>query len=220
MTYINNIQISSMAKPEVDTVLGNAFMDSVSYGDPPASSRALHEAYAYGILEATSRTQHLLDAGKLPTESEARKDALFGETTPGGEHQLPVAVVATEHDRQISFRVSFSGFLISLVDSAPSEICTIAVNNINALAKWCQSQTSDATLLVSIGWLQVDNHCPNAPYPVAISPDNDSLNRVLSSRGPTTPAESSETGASPPLLFAGLEFAPKHSSGIVVSIVI
>ena len=211
-----------MANPEVDTMLGNAFMDSVAYGNPPTSSRALEEAYTHGILEATSRTQHLLDAGKLPTESKARSDALFGEATPGEELQLPVSAVATEHDRQISCRVSFTGFLISLIDSAPSEICTIAVNNINALAKWSQSQTSDATLLVSIGWLQVDNHCPNAPYPVAIIPDNelqDSKNGVLSPREPTTPAESSETGASPPLLFAGIEFAPKHSSGIVVSIV-
>ena len=226
LSLVHLLLYSLMAKPEVENVMGSVFMDSVSYGGSPTNGREdnVQGAHLQAIVKGASMTQEMLVADELLTEGEAKREALFGETKLGEEQ--PLALAAAEQDRQILFRVSFSGFLVSLVDSSPSEICTVAVNTVNVLAKWSQLRTSDASFLMSIGWLQVDNHVPSAPFPVAISPEgnefqdkNKGFDKGFASSERSTPGAPSETGASPPLLFVGIEFAPKHSSGIVVSMV-
>ena len=154
---------------------------------------------------------------ELPSEVDAKRQALFGKSDPLLPSPDDDASVV---DTYYSMRFAFSGFIFSLVDSSPSEICTIAVENINAIAKWNEKRTSDASALLSIGWLQVDNHIPSAPFPVAICPDggephtdSDDVINPTRSLGEAQPSSLSL----PPLLFVGVEIAPKHSSGIVVS---
>jgi hypothetical protein len=106
----------------------------------------------------------------------------------------------------VSFRAAFSGLIVSLVDSAPSEIAVSTFKNINALATWDALRVTDSTIYVTVTRLQVDNMVPNSPFPVAVSP-LDQTNPSYSDDAPE--AES-------PLLVVGLSFAPKHKSGILV----
>ena len=117
-------------------------------------------------------------------------------------------------DQIFSFRAAFSGFICSLVDSAPSEIAVVSLKNFNALARWNALRTTDASVILSVGWLQVDNHVPSAPFPVAVRPD--SRSRDLS-REEDSSTSADQDGLGSPLLVVGLSFAPKHQSGIVVS---
>ena len=79
-------------------------------------------------------------------------------------------ILTKEKDCNYSFRASFSGFVLSLIDNVPSEIAVIALRKLDAMAEWNASRTKESTGAVSIGWMQIDNHCPNAPYPVALCP--------------------------------------------------
>lgn len=140
--------------------------------------------------------------GEILTEVEAKRKMLFADLKSNlddADHTDGGAA-----DKVFSFRVEFSGFIFSLVDSAPSEIALASLRNVNALARWNNLRTTDATLLLSIGWLQVDNHIPSAPFKVAVRPDISK--QQDDERGP----ESS------PLLVVAVAFAPEHKSKIVV----
>lgn len=210
-----------MAYPQAENVLGSAtFLESVSYDVP--SDLLAKGPHVEEIGMAASLTEKMLIKKELPNELEAKRRALFGgdRRNYSGSSVQPTSTQDSTRpvDRQYSVRLSFSGFIFSLVDSSPSEICTIAVDNINAMAKWNQLRTSDASFLLSVGWLQVDNHIPSAPFPVAISPDgNESHESSKDVINPTESREGTPETNAPPLLFLGVEIAPKHSSGIVVS---
>ena len=108
-----------------------------------------------------------------------------------------------ENDIVLSCQFRFNWFYFSLVDSAPSEIAVVANSGLHAGAKWNMMQTGDVTVLISIAWLQVDNHVPNAPCPVAVCPDQ---------------CDKGETPDNPnrtPLWMMNLKFAPKHESGVL-----
>lgn len=201
---------SLMAYPQVDNLLGNSLMESVSYAPPidlMPTGPHVHE-----IEKAASATEEMLIEKQVPNEIEAKRRALFG----GSDKPTPLKQPGTATDKHFSIRVSFSGFVFSLIDSSPSEICTIAVDNINAVAKWHQaSKTLDSSFLMSIGWLQVDNHIPSAPFPVAVCPEGDEA--YQGSDNVVNPTSETQPSTVPPLLFLGVEIAPKHSSGIVVS---
>lgn len=165
-----------------------------------------------GAIEAIAK----LRTKKLMTEEEARRHMIFGveevasasaseSDTPGRED------VAA--DQIYSFRAEFSGFLFSFVDSAPSEVAVATLRNVNALARWNSQRTSDASFIVSIGWLQFDNHVPNAPFKVAIRPET--IAKAVENDDNKAEVEiNHEVGA--PLLVVALALAPKHKSGIVV----
>jgi hypothetical protein len=205
---------SLMASADADNVLTtSAFMDSKSYGAPRESSYTAGAHVPDTILSA-NLTIEMLNADQLPTEGEAKRKALFGDTgltkdiLDGSGHRK-------SSDQLFSLRFAFSGFLLSLVDSSPSEICTIAVSNINAMAKWNMLRTSDASVLMSVGWLQIDNHVPSAPFPIALCPiDNE---KPREENDPSIWPTSGSRSTTSPLLVIGIEIAPRHSSGIVVS---
>ena len=83
------------------------------------------------------------------------------------------------------------------------------------LANWNKKRSTDSTVLISIGWLQVDNFVPSAPFPVAVCPvkqDTGKLNTVNENQEGDI-----DVGEQPsPLLLVGFTFAPKHKSGILV----
>ncbi|CAB9511549.1 Putative vacuolar protein sorting-associated protein [Seminavis robusta] len=214
------LKFCMMALPTMEPSLQSVLRDSVLYEPPTEPSPS--GPYSHAIGQSASVAESLLLAGKLPNESDAKRQALFGgqrskdglvsSTSPGAKGEELESTIARA-DTRYSIRVSFGGFLISLIDSSPSEICTISINHINAMAKWNNQRTSDASFLMSIGWLQVDNQIPSAPFPVALCPATDT-----SHDGEKRDKQKSEESKAPngtPLLFVGIEFAPKHSSGIV-----
>lgn len=115
-------------------------------------------------------------------------------------------------DMIVSFRASFSALVVSLVDSAPSEIALVTFRNMNAIATWDMLRNTNSTIYITVTGLQVDNLVPNSPFPVAVCPFD--LQRAPRSNEGTKPNDGAV--AVPPLLVVGLSFAPRHKSGIVV----
>ena len=202
-----------------DNVFSNPFGD-VSYMSSNQNKVAVsgESIISVGLAKASSITLEKLENEELPSEEEAKSNALLvdqeisPETKTGGRGQ--------EHDDSIdqifSFRAEFSGFVVSFVDSAPSEIAVASLRNLNALARWNAHRTSDASVIVSIGWLQVDNHVPSAPFKVAVRPDSKIKQDNEKDTGGELDSEKQGMDATP-LLVVALAFAPRHSSGIVVS---
>lgn len=163
------------------------------------------------ISDATTATVTLLKSNDFPSEEQAKGKALAeaGASLKESDELKPTA--RGLKDETYSIRADFGGFLFSLVDSVPSEISLASFKSITALARWNKLRTSDATMIVSIGWIQIDNHVPNAPFKVALRPEKDSneTNSIdENSNGQALPS---------PLLVLALSFAPKHKSGIMVS---
>jgi len=166
--------------------------------DVSSKSKGSPQPYAHKVLsEAASRVIEMKKKGSIPSEIEARRQAFFGNT---GMESLP-NVNPTEKGTVFSFQASIKGLLFSLVDSGPSEIGVVLLKDVATVAKWDSKRTADASTFISIGWLQVDNHLPSAPFPVAVCPDRKE--------------GESEDDRSAPLLILGLAFAPKHKSGIL-----
>ena len=183
--------------PDIETYISTA-LSFQEKSVTTASQRDFSEEMITGINE----TIRLAVKGEIPNEIEAKRQALFAERTTKINDADRLDGGAS--DKVYSFRVEFSGFLFSLVDSAPSEIALVSLRNVNALARWNSLRSTDATLLLSIGWLQVDNHIPSAPFKVAVRPD--------------IPRQEEEEGGldSSPLLVVAVAFAPEHKSKIVV----
>jgi hypothetical protein len=170
------------------------------------------------IAEAGRATIEKMHSEKLPSEVDAKRQALLGDiekSVSSDAADLERIADSSVVDQIYSLRAEFSGFIFSLVDSAPSEIAVASLRNFNALSRWNALRTSDASLIVSIGWLQVDNHIPSAPFKVAVRPDTRAYHPD-DEGGSSGGTEMGEKVASP-LLVTALAFAPKHKSGIVVS---
>jgi hypothetical protein len=201
-----------MAYPESDGNFRNTFAD-VSYGSSSQSRPEERVTGANGKDYTTDSTQAALEAvgqfssENVPNELDAKRQALFSNRSYSSDKKSDLASDNRDVDRIYSFRAEFSGFIFSLVDSAPAEIAVVSLRNVNALARWNALRTTDASLILSVGWLQVDNHVPSAPFKVAVRPD-------ISAK----PALQEEIGIdSSPLLVVALAFAPKHKSEILVS---
>lgn len=214
-----------------DNVFGNPFSD-VSYISSNGASASMDEneipnsqSYAQNIVAAGIATLEKLRVEKFPQEADAKRVAFYGDSnnnkmlSDNMGHALGKPS-SSSSDQVYSVRVEFSGFLVSIVDAAPSEIATVCLKNFNALSSWNAQRTTDASVILSIGWLQVDNHVPSAPFPVAVRPDDRLRDLAKIDDKASASAEKLEydaVGASP-LLMIGLAFAPKHQSGIVVSL--
>lgn len=148
-------------------------------------------------IKAAMESIELNESGKVLKEADVRREAFFSQ------QELELDSADIENDIVFSCQLRFNGFLFSLVDSAPSEIAVVSIKGLHAVAKWNMMRTGDATALISIAWIQVDNHVPNAPYPVAVCPDQ-------FDKG-DTPDKPTKT----PLLMMNLKFAPKHQSGVL-----
>lgn len=154
-----------------------------------------------------------------PKEDEAMRLAFFGNTIGDNQNQDSPPIDTedrTSNDTIFSFRASFFAFSCSLIDKVPSEIALITLKDVDASATWNKSRTIDATCLISVGWLQVDNYVPSAPFPVAVRPV-DAKNEKMETVKEEKEGLASEDKEKPtPLLLVGLTFAPKHKSGILV----
>ena len=197
-----------MKKTQVGLTFPNPFGE-----ESMGSQKSIGPIITREISAAAATTVDLLANSSLPTEEDVVNKA-FGDgysvPEPKEFEILAEERIQSGKDMIISLRASFSGFVVSLVDSAPSEIAVLALRNVNALATWNTKRTTDATVYITITDIQVDNMVPNAPFPVAMTRDEESRENTGDDAAGGTVADAS------PLLVVGLSFAPKHKSGIVV----
>jgi hypothetical protein len=216
-----------MVYSDSDATFRNSFAD-VSYGSASHSRSGDRDIVGTnGKNYSAESTQAALEAiGKfrsenVPNELDAKRKALFSnfgysscndEPVTGDDDPVSSDTNTTKVvDRIYSFRAEFTGFIFSLIDSAPSEIAVASLRNVNALARWNELRTTDASFILSVGWLQVDNHVPSAPFKVAVRPD------TATAKPSTSLAQEEVVIDSSPLLVVALAFAPKHKSEILVS---
>ncbi len=159
------------------------------------------------LIEAANEARNLLIQGNVPKVTEItllNDPESFFTTSDSDENDTKKSI-----NCQYSINACFSGFVVSVIDSVPSEIAVISVKKLNFMATWDRSRVADATTAISIGWLQIDNHCPSAAFPVALSPK-------LIPMGEETDGDGcSEERA---FLGIGIVFAPSHKSNIMVCI--
>ena len=140
-----------------------------------------------------------------PTHSEEGKLQILTKGKSNVDSTEPLA--KTKKDCYYSFRSSFSGFVISFVDAVPSEICVASLRKVDVMAEWNDIRSTDTTAVASIGWIQIDNHCPNAPFPVFLSPDKLDV--------PENGSDSDDVQEKLlPVLRVGFVIAPRHTSNI------
>ena len=201
-----------MEKGSPDREQGNVFGGSSPTGGLGRHLPTFSKKITDGAVEAAelSKNKGLLSEDEIVStiseQDEARK---VGETVTEEKAK------EKSKDLIISFRAAFSGLMISLVDSAPSEIAVVTFKNVNAIATWDMLRTTDSTIYITVTGVQIDNMVPNAPFPVAVCPI-DMQRTQLNNEGAETGAP---VEATPPLLVVGLSFAPRHKSGIVVSFI-
>ena len=116
-------------------------------------------------------------------------------------------VLVVHDDCNYSFSASFSGFVFSMIDKFPSEVAVITLRKIDAMAEWNAHRSKEAAGALSIEWMQIDNHCPNAPFPVALYPvkNKDDVDEYYNE-------------VERPFLSIAVVLAPHHKSNIIVSI--
>ena len=164
-------------------------------------------AFIEEIHRACATSVSLLQSGHVFTQDHTKALLLHQKSE---QALLDEKAANTTSDQVFSFRAAFGGIVLSFIDSTPAEVCVGWMKNVNLLSRWNSSRSSDASLMLSVGWLQVDNHVPSAPFPVALRPivtDSQSLQQSDLDNG----------NATNPLLMVAVTVAPRHSSGIMVS---
>ena len=138
--------------PTLDTL---SIATSQSFQDK--SSATSHKDYTEQIAMGIHSALEDAIMGNIATEIDAKREALFVDLNADVDDNLN-HINDGSLDKVFSLRLEFSGFIFSLVDSAPSEIALASLRNVNALARWNNLRSTEATVLLSIGWLQIDNH--------------------------------------------------------------
>ena len=198
------------------SLIGNAVREIgpipsfMSAGDDDGSSDVKDTRTKLLLVAATEASQ-LLNTGKLPNEYDATRQAFFGtgqcSSRPKCKPFLSSSSKRDEAVDQVLLQVSLSGFVVSLIDSVPTELAVISCHGVNLEAEWDTRGESYSSCSLATKWFQIDNHCPASFYPVALCP------RVIKGKDSV---ESKPFTADKPFLQAKIEFAPRHRSGIQV----
>lgn len=205
---LNIIALVSLMSKSDDSVFVNPFSDDSSMATSATWADASAK-YSRELLDAALRTKEQLNS-LLPEERAAEAARLSLMQQQNAPRRGSDSHRISKRDLIVSFRAAFQGFVVSLIDSAPSEISVVSLENVNALATWNKLQTADSTAYLTVTGLQVDNMVPNAPFPVAVFP----LESKRTAQSGDDAFDSSNQSTAP-LLVIGVAFAPKHSSGIV-----
>ena len=200
--------------------LGHTMRETMTISPMPSfmsvESAPHHEdARAKSLLDAAIYTSQLLDAGSLPDETEALKQAFFGTgicNRPNNAQQN-LQEDSTNVGDEFSFELSCSGFIFSIIDSSPTELAVLSLHNVGVGASWNSLGKEYARIRMVIGWCQLDNHCPNSYYPVAIRPSLKGDGRWKDKEGLEHDERKAFT-SDKPFLELKIDLAPKHRSGI------
>ena len=174
--------------------------DSSSKLDSSSSSRerVFHSACANTVFS--------LKSGELLIENEAARAAFFGTGICKRLADESTATQISADSNEYSFELLFSGFAFSFVDSSPTELAVLSLHDVKVNATWDSERKGYAKSEVVIGWLQLDNHCPGAVYPVALCP--------RPRKADYDDAEKKLFTAEKPFLELQLDFSPRHRTGI------
>lgn len=206
-----------MEYSDSDLVFGNPFVDASYMSTNPEQAISgpkdidNHHNSFIEIIKGAQEASERRAKSQFLAEEQVKRKLIFRDVDDQNASSAAGTFTGQE-DRIFSFRAAFSGFTLSFIDSIPSEIALASLKNVNALARWNALRSSDASLIVSVGWLQVDNHIPSAPFPVAVRPDTSTA--LVSTEENSEIISESQVE---PLLMGAFSFAPKHKSGIVVS---
>ena len=219
--------------------IGNVVRMHVSSPSPSMTSQGKKEIVQRLILSAVEKTFRLSKARKLPSEILASRQAFYGQGIFASEskdknvshnkkhllkeeddflQETKDGILEMRNDQLYSFQAFFGGFVFSIVDSTPSEIAVAFLRDVDVKGKWNSRRTTEASGVISIGWLQIDNHCPNAPFPVALCPDVklDNNQHNMDTKSKLDPVQNDNWQK--PFMGISLKFAPQHRSGISVSV--
>ncbi len=151
------------------------------------------------VVQAVEQVCTLIKENKIPKSDDIN---FIGDS----KLKSDVSVGCCESNCIYNFSAFFNGFAISFIDTVPSEVAVISLKKLDLMANWDKMRQSQGNAAISIEWLQIDNQCPSAPFPVAFSPvvfeDEDY----------------EENKEEVPFLSIGVVFAPRHESKILVSI--
>lgn len=200
--------------------IGNAVRDTISpmpsFMSTDSKPHVNDNSRAQVLLHATSNTLQLFTTGYLPSESEAIKHAFFGTGVCKRSNLMLDEANKNSRERSheigddISCELLFSGFLFSFIDSSPTELAVLSLHNVKVGASWSSSWKDYLRGRVSITWLQLDNHCPNSPYPVAIRPR---VKAEWESKDGYDKIKKAFT-AEKPFIEVVIDLAPPHRTGI------
>lgn len=200
-----------------DALFTNPFKEEIP---ALASKGALGEVgpYAGEIIAGVESAVALIreDDSSVPTQEVAIKTAMaivsVDDKSENAATERQMIIQAPEEpaprDLIVSLRISLGGFTLSLIDSAPSEIASITLRNVNAIASWNTARRTDSTIYLTVAHIQVDNYVPNAPYPVALC--------AVDHLRAAEKGDLSRQDATAPLLVVGVSLAPYHRSGVEV----
>ena len=209
--------------------IGNAVRETIS---PMPSFISVETTSQYGdddddcrvkaLLNAVRNASQLLNAGSLPNEREAAKQAFFGtgicKRSPlegQGKAHYNLQEGISDIGDDFSCELSFSGFIFSIIDSSPTELAVLSLHDARIEASWNSAGKEYARSRIVVGWFQLDNHCPNSVYSVAMRPRLKAYG-IHESKGVAEPAKEAFT-ADKPFLELMVDLAPSHRTGIVVS---
>jgi hypothetical protein len=174
----------------------------------PASKlpkQGIEIALKHELTEAAKEVSLLLRQGKIPKSTD---QDFFWDIERSELSQELNDVQTSTTNCFYSVSAFFSGFVISFIDSVPSEVAVLSIRKLDVLAQGDRNRTSEATAAVSIDWLQIDNHCPNAPFPVVLSPESH-----ISHEEETL---DDNINVENPFIGIGVVIAPSHKSNIMV----
>ena len=181
----------------------------------PVESSPNEDARIKDLLNAARTSAQLLHSGKLPNEQDAAKHAFFGTGICKNISVQDDSTTNTGTGTDISLELSCSGFIISMIDSTPSELAILSLHDMKLGASWNSQGTGYKKTRVIIGWVQLDNHCAGANYPVAMRPRLRAEDYHLESKDGTRHDTSRKPFTSDrPFLEAKVDIAPSHRTGI------
>jgi hypothetical protein len=203
-----------LTKIEVTTssVIGNALRETINpmpsfMTDAPNSHQ--HEAGQSRdneFLLSCEQTLYLLKTGGILDDPDAARSAFFGTGVCKRIADCSNITQISATSDEYSCELVFSGFTLSLIDSSPTELAVLSMHDIKIDTTWDSQRKGYAKSTIVVGWLQLDNHCPGAIYPVALCPRPRKGGHDDFNKKPFT--------AEKPFLELQLDFAPRHRTGI------
>jgi hypothetical protein len=203
---------------------GDSYLEKMKSTAPQSPSPVNSEVKNMTARVATKIADYVTKE-RLPTEVEAKNQAFRGhlsyestadffETEDGisSDNHSSLSEFGdlaenSSPDQFFSVRASLAGFLFSVVDSVPSEIAVVSFRSVDVLAKWNSLRTADISVVLTIGGLQVDNHCPAAPFPVALCPADSSESSGASEKN--VPSDTQQDMSKIPLISIVMNVAPR-----------
>lgn len=176
-TKLTDFPFSLMKKSDPDNIFGKPFEDERSASINDHRGLQCHVVkFSQEISDAAQEASNLFLDRRLPSEDEAVERAIFDVSRSYAVETKelspqPDNLQLSQSDTVVSFRAAFQGFVVSLIDTSPSEICVISLRNLNALGNWNTQRTTGSTFYLTVTGLQGKDES----FPVPVKKDKNSF---------------------------------------------